>query len=145
MKTCVPCGRGFHKECLKGCKNDPCHVQSVVEEGTLELTNQSSSSVAEGPKARKKGSIREGLKDPQSTGRKRAARLYPSRLQTAQCEWKQGSKNCGGGRYPIIGCISGSQKARHHGPVKNTTRNHQGNVHRICSPGATIIGTNSTT
>src|SRR5690606_16115124 len=36
-------------------------------------------------------------------------------------------------RVPIVGCLDGLQVARHHGPVKNTTRNHLGNVHRICT------------
>jgi hypothetical protein len=74
---------------------------------------------------------REGkLKDQQSTGRKRAARLYPLD-ETAPCEWL-GLKFAGGGRFPIIGCASGTQQARHHGPDKNTLNNDEGNVHRIC-------------
>lgn len=70
------------------------------------------------------------LKDQQSTGRKRAAKLYP--LDTdAPCEWQR-QKNCGGGNNPITGCANGTQKARHHGPDKNTLNNERGNVHRIC-------------
>lgn len=70
------------------------------------------------------------LKDQQSTGRKRAARMYPLHRE-APCEWR-GKANCGGGPYPIIGCISGLQEARHHGPDKNVSNNEEGNVHRIC-------------
>lgn len=70
------------------------------------------------------------LKDPESTGRKRAAQLYKIDPENP-CEW-QGKKNCGGGRYPVIGCRDGKQQHRHHGPVKRTTRNEVGNVHRIC-------------
>lgn len=70
------------------------------------------------------------LKDQQSTGRKRAAKMYPL-AEGAPCEW-QGKKNCGGGENPIIGCINGTQQARHHGPDKNTLNNEKGNVHRIC-------------
>ena len=66
-----------------------------------------------------------------STGRKRAAELYPIDAD-APCEWR-GKRNCGGGRVPIIGCYAGKQKHRHHGPVKRTTRNERGNVHRICT------------
>lgn len=71
------------------------------------------------------------LKDPESTGRKRAAKLYKID-SSAACEWR-GKKNCGGGLRPIIGCNEGNQKHLHHGPVKDTTRNELGNVHRICS------------
>lgn len=41
-------------------------------------------------------------------------------------------KNCGGGQFPIVGCLNGIQQARHHGPDKNTLNNERGNVHRIC-------------
>lgn len=70
------------------------------------------------------------LKDQQSTGRKRAARMYPLD-RTLACEWKL-KANCGGGLYPILGCFSGVQEARHHGPDKSTSNNEEGNVHRIC-------------
>lgn len=70
------------------------------------------------------------LKDQQSTGRKRAARLYPLDRDSS-CEWL-GLKAAGGGQYPIVGCNSGKQQSRHHGPDKNTLNNDEGNVHRIC-------------
>jgi|SRR5690606_27706591 len=70
------------------------------------------------------------LRDQQSTGRKRAAEMYPLDRDAA-CEW-QGKKNNGGGKFPIVGCLEGKQQARHHGPDKNTLNNDQGNVHRIC-------------
>lgn len=71
------------------------------------------------------------LRDQQSTGRKRAAKMYP--LDTSKpCEW-QLKKNCGGGSTPITGCFDGMQEARHHGPDKNTLNNDKGNVHRICT------------
>lgn len=113
---CTPCGRGFHKECRKGCKS--CHP---LEEMTVH------EEIEDVPEKRKKNN----LLDPKSTGRKRAARLYPI-IPDDPCEWK-GKKNCGGGRRPIIGCYDGTQKHRHHGPIKDTTRNEQGNVHRICT------------
>lgn len=72
----------------------------------------------------------DSLKDQQSTGRKRAARLYP--LHSDQpCEWR-GRERMGGGSNPIRGCDNGLQQARHHGPDKNTLNNEEGNVHRIC-------------
>lgn len=70
------------------------------------------------------------LRDQQSTGRKRAAKMYPMN-ETDLCEWAM-KKNCGGGSYPITGCLNGLQQARHHGPDKNTLNNDKGNVHRIC-------------
>jgi len=71
------------------------------------------------------------LTDQQSTGRKRAARIYP--LDRKQpCEWR-GQPRKGGGLVPIQGCDDGLQLARHHGPDKNTLNNDEGNVHRICN------------
>lgn len=119
-KSCVACGRGFYAECTKGgkcLKSEP-----VVIEGK---TSDAES------KSRVHGGTAKALKDPLSTGRKRAAELYPL-SKNEPCEWR-GSKNCGGGKRPIMGCVDGFQVARHHGPVKDTTRNHEGNVHRICT------------
>lgn len=70
------------------------------------------------------------LKDQQSTGRKRAAKWFPMD-ETQLCEWSM-KTNCGGGKNPITGCAGNLQKARHHGPDKNTLNNDVGNVHRIC-------------
>lgn len=70
------------------------------------------------------------IRDQQSTGRKRAAKMYPLD-KNAPCEWAM-LKNCGGGKMPITGCRDGMQQSRHHGPDKNTLNNEQGNVHRIC-------------
>jgi hypothetical protein len=70
------------------------------------------------------------LRDQQSTGRKRAAKMYPL-AEDQPCEWRM-RKNCGGGKFPIVGCADGMQQARHHGPEKNTLNNDKGNVHRIC-------------
>lgn len=127
--VCLVCARGFHEECLFDC-NEPGHDDANMENETQSVSDAFSSFVADAGK-RKKGSTYEGLKDPQSTGRKRAARLYPLD-KDLPCEW-QGKKNCGGGKRPVVGCVAGLQVARHHGPVKNVTRNHEGNVHRICS------------
>jgi hypothetical protein len=73
----------------------------------------------------------ENVTDLESTGRKRAAKLYP--LDRAKpCEWR-GLKLAGGGAKPIVGCLGGMQVAIHHGPDKNTLSNFVGNVHRICA------------
>lgn len=118
-RPCVACGRGFPQECTKGGKCLKKEAPVVIEG----KTNDPSSS-------RKHGGTANKLKDPSSTGRKRAAILYPLE-KTEPCEWR-GKRNCGGGKRPITGCVDGIQTDRHHGPVKNTTRNHEGNVHRIC-------------
>ena len=121
--SCVPCGRGFHRECRQGCKT--CHPE-IDQDPVLEV---------ESPNDTKERSPRNpkklNLKDPKSTGRKRAARLYPINSDDS-CEWR-GHKNCGGGLRPVVGCFEGNQQHRHHGPVKDTTRNELGNVHRICN------------
>jgi hypothetical protein len=81
--------------------------------------------------SRGRSKSRRGLSDSQSSGRKEAAKLYPLEA-TSPCEW-QGLANCGGGDYPILGCVEGGfQQARHHGPDKNVSSNFEGNVHRIC-------------
>lgn len=125
---CAACGRGFHRECRKGCKR--CHKdRNVPNSESLEDSEdyESFESISgDTPRNPKKSN----LKDPKSTGRKRAARLYPLDFD-APCEWR-GKKNCGGGLRPIIGCYDGTQQHRHHGPVKDTVRNELGNVHRIC-------------
>jgi hypothetical protein len=75
------------------------------------------------------------LKDQQSTGRKRAARLYPLDKE-ALCEWALRPEQGGGIAIPGCGLRPGTkpgkQQSRHHGPDYNTLNNEAGNVHRIC-------------
>ena len=79
------------------------------------------------------------ITDITSTGRKRAAMMYPI-FKNLKCEWA-GLKFAGGGVEPIIGCAGniiqptkGPDKGdRHHGPDKNVINNAPDNVHRICS------------
>lgn len=120
---CLLCGRGFCVECRK-CRKGKCHDK---ENSTPVAESESGN---DEPKPRKDRTAA-GLRDPKSTGRKRAARLYPLDANEP-CEWR-GLKLCGGGRVPVIGCYDGKQEHRHHGPIKNPTRNHAGNVHRICA------------
>lgn len=113
---CLPCGREFHEECeYENCNECHPNVEKLAK-----------TFITTGAPVKKP----QDVTDPKSTGRKRAAQLYPI-FEDASCEW-QGKKNCGGGKYPITGCIKGLQRHRHHGPVKNTLRNEPGNVHRIC-------------
>ncbi len=116
---CLACGRGFHNECY----NETC------EECHGEL-DRFVKSISNGSNMGQPIKSPENIKDPYSTGRKRAAIQYPI-FKTNPCEWR-GKKNCGGGLQPIIGCISGLQRDAHHGPIKNPLRNEPGNVHRIC-------------
>jgi hypothetical protein len=116
---CPSCGRGFHNECRK-CIKGKCHS------ATGGLVKSLSTIGGKGAPVKDPNSVR----DRHSTGRKRAAQIYPI-FEGKPCEWR-GKKNCGGGTKPIIGCINGIQVDRHHGPVKDTLRNEPGNVHRIC-------------
>lgn len=50
-----------------------------------------------------------------------------------KCEWAF-VKNAGGGVAPITGCVGYPAEHVHHGPDKNTFKNVEGNVHRICTP-----------
>ncbi len=115
---CASCGRGFHEECLS-CKECHGRTDELVETFVKSVTST--------------GRIKdpEKVTDPQSTGRKRAALVYPL-FRDKPCEWR-GLENVGGGAKPIVGCIKGLQQARHHGPIKNTLRNEPNNIHRICT------------
>jgi hypothetical protein len=114
---CPGCGRFFHEECETNCEN--CHGEQ--DRVVKSITN---------------GSMGAPIKDPDkvtdrfSTGRKRAAVLYPI-FKDKPCDWR-GKKNVGGG-HGIVGCINGMQQHRHHGPIKDTLRNDPENIHRICT------------
>lgn len=70
------------------------------------------------------------MKDPVSTGRKRAAVAYP--IQAGQvCEWAF-RKNAGGGIEPIIGCAGRPASHIHHGPDKSTLNNDRDNISLVC-------------
>jgi hypothetical protein len=139
--SCTPCRLGRKWECDDNgnCNNSVNNVSDVYSsdadttsssfESDSERTNQDESEPVRiiGGQGYRPDSA---LRDQQSTGRKRAAKMYPLD-KDADCEWKT-SKNCGGGNNPIVGCLDGKQQARHHGPDKNTLNNDSGNVHRIC-------------
>lgn len=79
------------------------------------------------------------LTDPRSTGRKRAARMYPI-TPGMVCEWAN-LKNIGFSPRNIVGCMGNPASDIHHGPDKNTLNNSKitrgigsgENVHLICS------------
>ena len=129
---CVPCLQGLTELCMTGgnCESD---AGSEVSDVLPVLSDSDEEDYVRGPKRLRKNKAT--LKDPLSTGRKEAARLYPLDKER-DCEWAYNSK-AGGGKHPIRGCGIGNtpvgkQKHRHHGPDKNTMNNEEGNVHRIC-------------
>jgi hypothetical protein len=79
--------------------------------------------------------------DPESTGRKRQAEMYPITVGQV-CEWA-GLANAGGEFMPIgiMGCVNNPATDLHHGPDKNTLNNEKAswgvgdreNTHIICS------------
>jgi hypothetical protein len=146
MARCLECAGDFHNLCERGgCSN--CHE---IQEGPngADVETLSDEDLSAGgfrrlsPDERKTGADRRRtsertkndrqLKDPHSTGRKRAVTLHGHADPTQPCEW-QGKANCGGGRFPILGCVAGVQENLHHGPDKNTLNNERTNIHKICS------------
>lgn len=109
--SCLSCGRSLHEEC----RIDPCCCR--INPQTPDINSEDSS-----PRRKEVVTV--------SAGRKRAAVDYKID-SSLPCEWRD-KANCGGGLNPIIGCLAGYQTHRHHGPVKDTTRNESGNIHLIC-------------
>lgn len=141
---CLQCRLGFHDDCeiiwatagvaedcvcggevkfdangnVKASGNDETTLQEKeIDNGYIDDGYESSKSLAD-------------YKDPVSTGRKRAAEMYPIQPGMA-CEWA-GLARAGGGVVPIVGCVGRPASDRHHGPDKNTMNNAAGNLHRIC-------------
>lgn len=137
--ACVNCACELHRQCkdkddatgLCCCRGANSSIPNDTNDEEEEVDDEGYDDVGrKRPRKNRSLSRDENLRDIQSTGRKRAARLFPLN-RTEACEWKY-LKFAGGGQYPIIGCIEGLQQARHHGPDKIVTNNEVGNVHRIC-------------
>lgn len=139
---CFGCRTGFHNECAFAWTDDllgDCCCGGEVKFTVSGEVKDSGSDETVAGKEVDNGYIDDGYesaksladyKDPISTGRKRAAEMYP--ITTGMvCEWA-GLKRAGGGVTPIIGCVGRPASDRHHGPDKNTMNNMQGNLHRIC-------------
>lgn len=108
--TCLSCARGFYFEC----GHEPSDTKEVlIEESEIRIGRPQKEEVTI------------------SGGRKRAAANYELD-KDSPCEWRF-QANCGGGKFPIVGCKTGKQVNRHHGPVKNTMRNERSNIHLICA------------
>lgn len=126
---CIPCARSFHDECRSTGQDNKC----CCKEDTVQVRSEVSFSDNPLIPAR----IGRPPKDDEdigiSAGRKRAAELYASEIgEDLPCEWR-GLGNSGGGKHPIIGCISGIRRDIHHGPIKATNRNERSNISLICS------------
>lgn len=136
---CFNCRAGFHNECAEAWSDavqDCCCGGEIIFTATGEVKSAGEVIREDG---RDTGYIDDGYesykdidqyKDPISTGRKRAAQMYPIEVGMV-CEWA-GLAKAGGGVKPIIGCLGRPASDRHHGPDKNTMNNAPNNVHRIC-------------
>jgi hypothetical protein len=139
---CFSCRVGFHNECTFAWGGDllgECCCGGEVKFTVTGEVKTSGSDETSNDKDVDNGYIEDGYeanksladyKDPISTGRKRAAEMYPINAGMV-CEWA-GLKRAGGGVTPITGCVGRPASDRHHGPDKNTMNNMQGNLHRIC-------------
>ena len=168
---CPACSASLHEECygtlaegLSGIAGDECCCSAAAEaihisssgftgddggspESPLDFQARLSAHYADDSDVGEKEAWQKddlSVRDIESTGRKRAVRLFPI-TDGMVCEWA-GLKNAGGGVKPLVGCrgnkLSASKEVRevsgfksaavHHGPDKDTLNNNPGNVHRIC-------------
>lgn len=158
-RVCVACRGGEHAECDLFFAGMLAEGQDCCCEGEFTIDDVQLPASAPAPKEpAKEPALREPVNpgyihpdafrfrqsigtftDPESTGRKLVARLYPIKPGMV-CEWAR-KKNCGGGSNPIVGCLGNPASDLHHGPDKNTLNNEKGswgvgeaeNVHLICS------------
>jgi hypothetical protein len=118
---CINCAADYPSDyCLWLPEGKPC--KDLEEESTEVLTLSFDLEETVEPKE---------MKDPVSTGRKRAAVMYP--IKPGQvCEWAF-RKNCGGGPIRIIGCAGRPAVNLHHGIDKSTLNNDRENMSIICT------------
>src|SRR5437660_1251363 len=136
--ACIGCGRGFHYECELLNENDDlnscCCTKSDSPTGQdiPAATSHAGDTVAiSGASPSSYKGYKADDKIGESAGRKRAAVKFEVNPDEP-CEWRL-QANCGGGLHPIVGCLTGKQQNRHHGPDKKTSNNDENNVHIICS------------
>src|SRR6266568_5157517 len=109
LDICLSCRQDMHNECDPGICS--CTHRAMVKDRGSERTEMDTSlesNRVDGSEQSWRVSVRDSrskssnrrLKDQQSTGRKRAAKLYPLRRE-ANCEW-QYLRFAGGGAHPII-------------------------------------------
>ena len=122
---CLPCAAKDHYLCWHPLINKCCCYNKegpISESDTTAVEKSILGGYQKSPEA---------ITDVTSTGRKRAAVMYPI-SDGMICEWAT-LKAAGGGVIPIIGCANSPATAIHHGPDKNTLNNTPNNVHRICA------------
>lgn len=142
MEICWPCKRNQHNGCAANISFDTCecthenNVQPVLEtESVIDLTD-------EPVKATRRNKDDSSVTDPQSTGRKRAAALYPltdANGNKLPCDF-QNKKNCLPSymEEQIDGCgvrhgsMPNFAQARHHHDY-NVLNNDRSNVALLCS------------
>src|SRR5712664_1013864 len=153
-KGCLACGRFFHNECLDTRDSVCCCKRSVAEATTAAILLNPYSGVvaraAENLSAKASDESRSGSGSVGSEGDSeesavdilnRAVLEFPIDGSVA-CDWKS-LADCGGGKYPIVGCANGYQLNLHHGPVqilpglmdddgRTYDFNSTGNIHKIC-------------
>lgn len=134
--SCLACSAELHLECNDLSKDYTADVTSIgfnYNRIPCCCQNSKRTNTIGAESEKRANALKEDseVTDPESTGRKRAAQLYPL-AKDQPCEWR-GLKSAGGGFNPIVGCIQGIASNRHHGPDKNTLNNDKGNVHRICA------------
>ena len=140
---CIGCRIGFHNECEAVWddffEEECCCGGEVKFDAAGNVKTVGEDTTTSNSKEVDNGYIEDGYeasksladyKDPISTGRKRAAEMYPISAGMV-CEWA-GLARAGGGVHPIVGCIGRPASDRHHGPDKNTMNNAPTNLHRIC-------------
>lgn len=137
---CVWCNIGFYAECTNPKESEDGYIIPCAEWLSIKTVITSEGGGEIGRPLMDPSEV----KDPRSTGRKRAAALAPI-FPEMLCEWA-GLRHAGGGAVPIVGCNGHRlvdekgqrddglwQGDRHHGPDKNTLNNAVGfNLHRIC-------------
>lgn len=123
-EICIHCVAGFPHPATSLCKKDDDAIAVEIKEAVASLGRPPKDDA--------------DMKDPVSTGRKRAAEILPDHLlATMICEWAL-LKEAGGGNTPIEGCHGNIATDRHHGPDKNTLNNNRAegaerNLHAVCS------------
>lgn len=141
--VCWPCVVGLHEECLDTELIQPEEPEDAMVDDRWEVRCCCKSKLAplDLVDVEKRGVGRPisepgDITDVTSTGRKRAALMYPI-FDGMICEWA-GLKFAGGGIKPVIGCDGNllyaerGKYGRHHGPNKSVLENNPANVHRIC-------------
>lgn len=144
---CLACGRFFHNECLD-IRADICcckrtNTTTPVANPFVAGFTFGAAGVSTDDSPTPIGSSdNEGDSEESASDILRRSLLEFPIDRSVACEWK-GLADCGGGKYPIVGCANGYQLNLHHSPVKILSGlmdddgapydfNREGNVHRIC-------------